>query len=1167
MATYLQGVTDYIPDYQPFQPDLNFYNSVMQTKQTQYDTNWKQVNNLYAELYNTDLTHDLNLKKKDELLKQIDFNLKRVTGLDLSLQQNVDQATQVFRPFYEDKYLMKDMAWTKNYNSTMSRGLNLANSQDAKMREQYNPYSIKEMQYRREEFRESDLEATLNFGNVSYTPKVDILKTYRELAEKSGISIDIKDVDESGMYFIREKNGQKLLAPLQNLFMSAYSNDPAIQAYYATQSYVKRKDYAEQNAERFNGNKAEAEKEYLRDQYKYLKEYVAKKDEQAKDEVKVVKNKTASVQKDIENNEASVYAESYLERLQKSLAINQTVANHTEKLNNEINDQKPTSVTSPSQPDTDQLDFNNMELARLKVDAGTASLFAEQDILAAADSYAYKDYVYEKSVNPLGLENLRHRNSISRLDYASQLKMGEMQLKAQLDRETNRIKQGLADGTITYDKNGQMHEDFGDAYTIDLEDPSGLSADEINVMADNRKRYNEKVKDLTGTYIGNTLAHLNNLAQNGEVSEKELWNAVSFLDPNSKEAKERYNTKNGRQLVAKLYKQYQENPDKFVLEFSNNNQVNKLKKFMDSWSNNNAGHTIATQYNKDPSRRKVEQFTRFRDAAKLVDKENNDKISRNIINALDDQGFKYLKPETKQKIADLYIKQIKSGKTIDEDNFTDFVNKNITYERKGYATGNTQVDKQFQSLLGKEKTKEYNDFMYKQRTKFNDRNFWKSEEGQKLARQGVTADNFQNYLVKQSNKFLSENMSDADFKKVLAREVDDYNKGVRERRAAFYRKSPVTGERFSKGEFPLKEKKSPYKYTDEELAQAKKQYLSGLAKQGVGKGQLYEKVPGYRTSFEEKTGADMGDLFDVMGEAYLKTVNQTGDDGLKSYTGFVRTKGGRYALTSNKLTAKDVIMSKPGYGGFRDFQQAASDIYRIKFNQNNDKYAVTFGGLTKTATKDNRLDPAQMKQLLKDMQMSAGQKSKTKFTIARSGMAAEDPNLRAIVIKPPQEILAKYIKDAEGKTDWTKIKAIQKHGISFIAPKSEWTNDFINENELTPTEMILNAKGSIKFVNGNGAGQYIIEKAKNVPGVDYTASAKFTWINPDGSVQVKSEYLPLQKSGNNIDMVEETLATYLEETDYNNSEMIRTFQQTGNTEALAKVKTHFKVPPKGGYQY
>ena len=44
MATYLQGVEPFIPDYQPFQPNLNFYAKALQTKQNQYDTNWKQLN-------------------------------------------------------------------------------------------------------------------------------------------------------------------------------------------------------------------------------------------------------------------------------------------------------------------------------------------------------------------------------------------------------------------------------------------------------------------------------------------------------------------------------------------------------------------------------------------------------------------------------------------------------------------------------------------------------------------------------------------------------------------------------------------------------------------------------------------------------------------------------------------------------------------------------------------------------------------------------------------------------------------------------------------------------------------------------------------------------------------------------------------------------------------
>ena len=48
MATYLQGVTDYIPQFQPYQPDLNLYANVLQTKQTQYDTAWKSINKIYC---------------------------------------------------------------------------------------------------------------------------------------------------------------------------------------------------------------------------------------------------------------------------------------------------------------------------------------------------------------------------------------------------------------------------------------------------------------------------------------------------------------------------------------------------------------------------------------------------------------------------------------------------------------------------------------------------------------------------------------------------------------------------------------------------------------------------------------------------------------------------------------------------------------------------------------------------------------------------------------------------------------------------------------------------------------------------------------------------------------------------------------------------------------
>jgi hypothetical protein len=55
MATYLQGVTDYIPEIQPFQPNLNLYSQVLQTKQNRYDQNYKAINDIYGKFFYSNL--------------------------------------------------------------------------------------------------------------------------------------------------------------------------------------------------------------------------------------------------------------------------------------------------------------------------------------------------------------------------------------------------------------------------------------------------------------------------------------------------------------------------------------------------------------------------------------------------------------------------------------------------------------------------------------------------------------------------------------------------------------------------------------------------------------------------------------------------------------------------------------------------------------------------------------------------------------------------------------------------------------------------------------------------------------------------------------------------------------------------------------------------------
>ena len=65
MSTYITGVTDYIPQIQPFRPDYNFYAGAMQMKQTQYDANHQRISNLYGSLLNAPMLRDQNIKQKE----------------------------------------------------------------------------------------------------------------------------------------------------------------------------------------------------------------------------------------------------------------------------------------------------------------------------------------------------------------------------------------------------------------------------------------------------------------------------------------------------------------------------------------------------------------------------------------------------------------------------------------------------------------------------------------------------------------------------------------------------------------------------------------------------------------------------------------------------------------------------------------------------------------------------------------------------------------------------------------------------------------------------------------------------------------------------------------------------------------------------------------------
>jgi len=679
MATYLQGVTDYIPDYQPFQPDLNFYANLMQTKQTQYDTNWNQLNNLYGQLYGADLTHDQNIKKKDELLKQIDFNLKRVSGLDLSLEQNVNQAMQVFRPFYEDKYLIKDMAWTKNFRNTYGNAMALQNSSDDKQAAKYWGVGIRGLEHRRQMFKDATLDETLSMGDAQYTPKVEVIKEYMDFAKKYDIGMVTQTPE--GMYMVRKKNGEQLLPGLQQIFWAQYANKPEIQAYYKEEAFVERMDFATQNAEKFGGNKIEAEKDYIKKKYDWLKNMSSSTDAKAKNELETAKNLKANLETDIKSGNVNPQQKSYYEQLDEFVGITSAVEKNTSDLNNKLNS-NPSNV--PANEHTDDI-LNNIELARLKVDAGYAAYKAGVQIDEAAGTYAYSNYEVEYKPDAVAIAKFREASADSRLQTSHRMKLAENAQAEQLKRVGKYEDEMVANGRAYRKPDGsiELNPQVGGYESIFQGGPqeSGQSSGDKTGFDDlNQSVIDKTVLAKVGPGLNNMMTYINSQV-NGDsgslFTNQQLGQILNHFRPTDpdvdkmiQQGKNYPNQAKAKQIWSQIYNEYSKMTDKspFIKNVFNSGSMYHLNSVLVNFNKRHSGNTLAQQYNTNQSTFDLETLARRHDAMEQIRVENTKKIETKFrenltynANKLKEQGYNISNKQLDNTVDLVMDEYVKSG--------------------------------------------------------------------------------------------------------------------------------------------------------------------------------------------------------------------------------------------------------------------------------------------------------------------------------------------------------------------------------------------------------------------------------------------------------------------------------------------------------------------------
>lgn len=685
MATYIQGVTDYIPDYQPFQPDLNFIGNYLQTKQSQYDTNFNNINNLYGKYLHAELTREPNIKRKDDYLKQIDFNLKRVARLDLSLQKNVEQATQIFAPFYKDTYLMKDMAYTKDFANKYNAVKATEKSLDKKISDTYWDTGVESMLYQKDEFKNSTDDESLQFGNVEYTPYVNAVDTYVENAKKLGISSDITKSD--GRYFIRKKNGDMIIPSLQNIFAADFSSSPAIQAVYKTEAYVNRKRHIKEHASEFGGNLVEAEKSYLTKQYATIQEYVKLKHDGNKKELQEVTLKVEEGKKNVNEGKGNQFSPGYFRSLDEALGIATKNEAYTSKLNDEISDKtSKTAVTSSAPSDLS----NNITLFRAKVDAGVASMFAERDVNLAAYKYSRIGMVEDMSPDAYGVaaQNDLYARGRQKTQQEHQEKMLDKKILADVKKVM--LEQGVKNGSFIgiepeYDKEGNLTGGFvgipnpatNETVNIPGAVESGGATDKGKSIIEINNEIEKEFSDGVMPGFESMLHFVTNMKKTNAITQDEA-NAIfnpsgkvitqknyieSLINANKKpkDKKTENNVFNLKDNIANFgamseqgfAEDYKKNPLKFV-DTKGAKYVagvyDRVLQLADRQKGNPNG--VAANYLMDQTHTKMRDYMHFAQGNELVENANREAVLKTLRSSTEISG---IDPGKRKNITDLFL--------------------------------------------------------------------------------------------------------------------------------------------------------------------------------------------------------------------------------------------------------------------------------------------------------------------------------------------------------------------------------------------------------------------------------------------------------------------------------------------------------------------------------
>ena len=522
MATFLPQVQTVLPQLETFTPDYKFLQDVLSTRQDRYDTNHNALNDLYGKIVYADLSREDNQKLRDQFSKELTPKLEQVSGLDLSLQQNVNTAKGLFKPFYDDKAMVKDIYFTKEYKRRMGYAQNLMNSPEESIRNKYSDWGVKDLQYQMKDFQSAQRDATVNMANPIYTDNVNLVQ--RGVDALKEVGMNIKKTTTDGKWLITQKNGSLLTSqlvgfepildkegkptgdvdrkkpiyasPAMEYLQERLIHDPQVaRAYYVKNRTLARME-SEANAEKY-GSFEKAQEEWAKG---ILEKYGV---EIPKEIVRVngmLQNKTKQTSGwELYKQERGIIPGSPEEDLLLKSQAERELLESTLQLKNKT--YKDVGGKAPT-----------LESLLEKAYRAEAAMQMNKDMAKAAIAYSNIDYEETRVADPFYLENLKHQNTLMRQANQHRLNKSLEKYKKSLEGKSNLGNMFSPEGNpnapkIKQDRNlverqkWDIIDRYGDQYRTATENVIGKKIQFAEQVYNNLGTYNEQLRTVDGESV------------------------------------------------------------------------------------------------------------------------------------------------------------------------------------------------------------------------------------------------------------------------------------------------------------------------------------------------------------------------------------------------------------------------------------------------------------------------------------------------------------------------------------------------------------------------------------------------------------------------------------------------------------------------------------------